>query len=197
MMRRASWPRARATSTSCRWPGGSSPTRRSGPNVEADAGQQGAGVGAHAAVVEPAEGAADHFLAAEEEVGGDAQVLGEVQLLVDEDDAAVQGVADALQVDRLSVEEDFAAVGPVDAGQDFHERRFAGPVLADEGQHLVGVDGQRHAVEGLNAREVLADVADFEEGRCCHRHTRNDRRAGGVSPLMTASCRRLQEESGG
>ena len=101
---------------------------------------------------------------------------------MDEDDAAVQGVADALQVDRLSVEEDFAAVGPVDAGQDFHERRFAGPVLADEGQHLAGVDGQRHAVEGLNAGEVLADVADFEEGRCCHRHTQMTGERGASAP---------------
>ena len=97
---------------------------------------------------------------------------------------------DAVQVDRLAVERDFAGVGPVDAGEDLHQRGFAGPVLADQGQHLAGADGQRHAVEGLNAGEVLADVADFEERRCGHGVTRRDGRAGGVSPPVGAAYRR-------
>ena len=46
------------------------------------------------------------------------------------------------------------------------------PFSPTRAKHLAGLDGQRHAVEGLNAGEVLADVTDFEERRCRHRARR-------------------------
>ncbi len=132
-------------------------------HVQADAAQQTARRLVHGRLVEPAQPAAADALAAEEKVGGHAQVLGQVQLLVDEHDAPAQGVGHAVGRHRPAVHEQLAAVGDVDAGQDLHQRRFAGAVLADEGQHLAGRDVQRHAVQRLHAGEVLADVADFEE----------------------------------
>jgi hypothetical protein len=33
------------------------------------------------------------------------------------------------------------------SGDDPHGRRLAGPVGADEAEHLAGLDGERHAVE--------------------------------------------------
>ena len=35
-----------------------------------------------------------------------------------------------------------AGVRRVDAGEDFHERRFAGAVFADDGKHFAGLDVQ-------------------------------------------------------
>ena len=60
----------------------------------------------------------------------------------------------------------FALIRRVDAGQDFHERRFAGAVLTDQGHHLAGADGKRHAVQGLNAGKTLANRTGGEKDLC-------------------------------
>ena len=69
-------------------------------------------------------------------MAGDVEVLGKVQLLMDQHDAVPFGVLDAGEADRLAVEAELAGVRRVDAGEDLHQRRFAGPVLADDGEHL-------------------------------------------------------------
>ena len=75
-------------------------------------------------------------LAAHEDVLGDREVGEERRLLVDDGDAGVARVGGAVEVDRLAVDQHVAGVGPVDAGQQLHERRLAGAVLADQRVHL-------------------------------------------------------------
>ena len=58
------------------------------------------------------------------------------------------------------------ASGLVDAGEDLHQGGFAGPVLADDRQHLAGCERERHAVQGEHAGELLARAGDFESGGC-------------------------------
>ena len=76
---------------------------------------------------------------------------------------ASHGLGDAVQMGRLSVDQNLAGVGAVNAGENLHERRFAGAVLADHGQHFAALHVQRHAVERLHAGKMLADIADFQE----------------------------------
>ena len=45
--------------------------------------------------------------------------------------------------DRLAAEQDLAGIGLVDAGEDAHQRRLAGAVLADQPDHLVRPDLDR------------------------------------------------------
>ena len=98
-----------------------------------------------AVFVEPeAEQAAPGRLPAQEQVGRRREILREVQFLMDEHDAvSCRAPVNAGESHRPAVEQDVARVGPIDAGEDFHQRRFAGPVLADDGQHLPGRAARR------------------------------------------------------
>ena len=60
------------------------------------------------------------------------------------------------------MEQDFAVVGSVDAREDLHQSRFAGPIFADDGQHLAGPHGQADAVQRQDAGEPLPQRADLE-----------------------------------
>ena len=56
---------------------------------------------------------------------------------------------------RLAVDQQPPAVGLVDAGEDLHERRLAGAVLADERVRLAGVELDRAVLERLHRAEAL------------------------------------------
>src|SRR5690606_15295437 len=92
---------------------------------------------------------------------GDRQVRAERQLLVDDDDAAPLAVADAGEPARLALELDLSAVGAVrvDAGEDLHQRRLAGPVLPADRVDLAPPDLQVDVLERLHRRERLGDAA--------------------------------------
>ena len=82
-------------------------------------------------------------LVAEIDVLADRQVEQQRLLLEHHADAHAVRVGGVGQPDRLAVEQDLARVGLVDAGEDAHQRRFAGAVLAHEADHLVGPDLDR------------------------------------------------------
>ena len=102
-------------------------------------------------------------LAAEEDVGGDAELGDEVELLVDDGDAGPLGVADAGEADGRAVDQDLAGVGGLDAGEDLHQRRLAGAVLAHERVNLAGAEVEVDAVERGHAGEALADAVGAQE----------------------------------
>src|SRR5262249_10131379 len=115
--------------------------------------------------IDQAEPAAAAALAAEKKVGRHAQVFREVQLLVNEADAMLQRLANVLEMHRPTIEKSLAPVRLVNTGEDLHERRFAGAVSPQNRQHLAGAHLERHGAQRLHARELLANVADFEERR--------------------------------
>ena len=82
-------------------------------------------------------------LAADEDVGGDVEIVEEVEFLVDEGDAGRDGVVDGQRRRaRRRRRGSMPALGAVDAAEDLHQRRLAGAVLADEADHLAGRDVQ-------------------------------------------------------
>jgi hypothetical protein len=101
---------------------------------------------------------APHRLAAEEDVLGDGPVGEEVELLVDDRDAVVLGVERVVQLDRLAVDGDRARVGAVHAGEDLHQGRLAGAVLADDRVDLARGAGEVDAVQDGDAVEGLDDA---------------------------------------
>src|SRR5206468_1700079 len=103
-------------------------------------------------------------LAAEEDVFGGAEVRDQVEFLVDDVDAEVHRPLGGIDHDGLAVENNLAAVRLLGAGQDLHERRLAGAVLADEGVDLAGTHLEADAVERDDTRVALADPAHLEEG---------------------------------
>ena len=112
---------------------------------------------------------ADHLAAvlmADEDVLGDVEVGKEQRLLIDRGDAealALGGVADG---HRLAGEQDFAAIGLVDAGHDLDQGRLAGAVFAEQRVDFAGIERQRHVLERLGGVEPLGDVAHFKNRGC-------------------------------
>src|SRR3954452_12937241 len=62
-----------------------------------------------------------------------------------------------VQVDRPPLDPDLALVGPDDAGDDLHQGRLAGPVLAHERVHRAGPDREPDPVQRHHARVALRD----------------------------------------
>ncbi len=88
------------------------------------------GARVHRLPVEQPEAAGERM--AEEDVLGDGELVEEHRLLVGRRDAAHEGDLGVADLDGRAVHQDLAGIGRVDAGEDLHQRRLAGAVLADE-----------------------------------------------------------------
>ena len=58
--------------------------------------------------------------------------------------------------------------GPVEAGEDVHQRRLAGAVLAEQRVHLALAQVEVDVVVGDDPGEALGDAAQLEDGRVVH-----------------------------
>ena len=104
-------------------------------------------------------------LAAEEDVLGDGAVRQEVELLVDDRDAGLLAPRRVVERDLLAVDPDRALVGRVHAGEDLHQRRLAGAVLAHDRVDLAGRAGRGRRRGAPGRRGTLADPAHLEQRR--------------------------------
>ena len=110
---------------------------------------------------------------ADEDVLGDRQVREESRLLVDYGDAQRPGLGRTLQRDLLTVEQQRAGVGLMDAGQDLDERALAGAVLADQPMDLARPQLERDVVERLGRVEPLRDADERRAARRARRAPRS------------------------
>ena len=96
----------------------------------------------------------------DEEVAPERLFLAERLILIDGFDAVFVGALDVVrsEVDLAPGDVEFAAGRAKDAGQDFHHRRFARAVVADQPDDLVATDFQIDVLEGANNAEILLDV---------------------------------------
>ena len=69
------------------------------------------------------------------------------------------------QVDHFAPPQHLAGVALDHAGHDFHERGFAGAVLAEQQMHFAGVHREIAVAQRRYAAESLLDVPEFEEHR--------------------------------
>ena len=70
----------------------------------------------------------------------------------------------ALEVGRLPGDEDLAGVALIGAGQDLHQRRLAGRVVADEAEDLAGIEHEVDVAQRLHGAERLLDAAHLDDG---------------------------------
>ena len=136
--------------------------------VRVEAAHHFAGLGLHRHVVERTPGGAQ--LAAEIEVGGGVDIVGDGERLVDRLDAVFLGVARIVDVGGLAVDQDLAAIALVGAGENLDKRRLAGAVVAEQGDDLAGIEIDRGIVHGMDAAEGDGDVLQLHEGRTVVRH---------------------------
>ncbi len=108
---------------------------------------------------EPARQCAEH------QIFRDRQLGYEMQFLIDDGDAGVDGGLRARETVLDAVEAQRSGFRNVDARQHLEQRRLACPVLAHEAVHFTGPHVQRHAVERAHAGEADRDPVEFEVRR--------------------------------
>ena len=158
---------ALAISTSCCLPTPRLVISAVGRFLEADLLQQRLGASAKDCV--PVDDAELGRLVAEKDVLGDREQRHQRQLLMNDDDADVFAVGDAGEAARLALVDDVAFIGAVrvDAAEHFHQRRFAGAVLAADGVDLARLHHQIDVAQRFDAGKRLGDAPHFQN--CVHR----------------------------
>jgi len=104
----------------------------------------------------------------ENDVLGDGHDRDEHEVLVHHPDPEIDRVPRRMDRDGFPLDPDFAFVGVVEAVQDVHERRFAGPVLTEERVHLAATQVEIDMVVGHDAGEAFDDPLQLEERRLAH-----------------------------
>ena len=141
----------------------------------------------HAAPGDDAE-AADR-LRAEKDVLGDGEIGRDAELLMHHADAGGPRVARRAEMHRSAVDAHLACVAGVHAGDDLHQRAFAGAVLAGEAVDLAGLQREIDAAQRLDAAERLGDAGQFEPRRRHRGGLSSGSLRSGTAPPSTA-CRR-------
>ena len=101
-------------------------------------------------------------LAPEEDVGDDVEVLAQREVLEHRGDAEIERRAGSGSVTGLPPKRDRAGAGLVDAGENLHQRRLAGAVVADQRDHFAGVHVELDVGQGRDRAEVLRDAAQAQ-----------------------------------
>jgi hypothetical protein len=84
---------------------------------------------------------------------------------VDDGDAGRLGLADVGEADHAAIQPDLALISCMDAGQDLHQRRFAGAVLAHQRVDFAFAQLEARVAQRSDAAEVLADCEGRQERR--------------------------------
>ena len=101
-------------------------------------------------------------LATEDDVLPHREVVGEHEVLEHHADAVADRGRGGAEVLHLAVDEDRSLVGLMGAVERLHQRRLAGPVLADDGVDRAAPNLEVDAVVGDDTWEALDDVAQFD-----------------------------------
>jgi hypothetical protein len=101
---------------------------------------------------------------AEHEVLEHGQGRDERRVLVDHSDPERDRALRRIDLHLDPVEADPPVVGLEHPGEDAHQRRLAGAVLAEQAVHLAAAHGEGDAVVGEDAREGLRDADQLDRG---------------------------------
>ncbi len=122
---------------------------------------------ARGSVLDPAPadeaGQARRRLPAEQDVLGDGELRQQAELLMDERDAVRARLRRGRDLNRLTVDLDRAAVVREQAGEDAHDRRLAGAVLADQAVHLRGRELEIDPGDRGGGAKHLADAGHADD----------------------------------
>ena len=119
-----------------------------------------------------------HRPSPQEDVLGDIEISAEREVLIDHFDAAIAAFVRALEMDLSPVDENFAGVALIGAGDDLHQGRLARRIVADEPQHLAGHQAQVDVDQRLHRPEALVNSLHVHDRR---RHALCSKTAGVAS----------------
>jgi hypothetical protein len=142
--------------------GGQLPHDRSRRHLRADAGQLPCRVGFHAPAIQEPQRSGPERLPAEEDIASDVERVDDFELLMDHGDAESRGVRRPVHDHRHVVDRNLARVRAMDPGQDLHQRRLAGAILADQPDDLSGGHVEVHAIERDDAGKLLGHCRHFQ-----------------------------------
>ena len=103
-----------------------------------------------------------HELTAEEDVLRNGELRDQVQLLVDDANARFLRGFRAVEGGLFTQPQQRTGIALIDPGQHFHHGGFARAVFAHQRHYAPGIDVQRRAREGFNARERLIDPFELQ-----------------------------------
>jgi hypothetical protein len=109
-------------------------------------------------------------LAAQIDVLVNRHVPGEREILIDHLDPHIAGIARTSKMDRLAVEDEGALARRIEAGENFHEGRFAGAIVADNAQDLATIDMKFHIAKRGDGAEIFVDALGLEQRGRLVRH---------------------------
>jgi len=78
-------------------------------------------------------------------------------VLIDHAYAVADGVSGSMEGDGLAVHEDVPSIGPIETGQDAHERGLAGSIFAQQGVYFAPAGREIDAPVGHDTRKGLVD----------------------------------------
>src|SRR5205814_6182010 len=94
-----------------------------------------------------------------------------------------------LRGDVLAPEDDLAGVGTQQPADQVHQRGLAGPVGADERQHLALLDAEVDLVDGAKLSELLDQLARLQENAHFALQRAHSRSAVPTMPVGSESTR--------
>ena len=115
--------------------------------------ENGLGLAPHRPPIQQAPAVPD--LPVEEDVVDGAHVGNQREFLKNNADAGLDRLAIVVKAALLAVDKNIALVRLINAAHDFHQRRFAGAVFAQQGVHFAALNGQIDAVQRLHAGKAL------------------------------------------
>src|SRR4029077_4861790 len=104
---------------------------------------------------------------AEENVLADVQVSAQCKVLVDHLDAEIAALVRTLEMHRLAIDQHVTRIPLVGAGHNFHERRLARRIVADETEDFSRHQGQMHVDQRSDRAEALVDRTHLHD-RAAH-----------------------------
>ena len=108
---------------------------------------------------------------AEMDVFRDGEGLHQLEMLMHHTDAGSDRLHRRGKVPRIAIDDDLAGIRLVDAGEDIHQCRFAGTVLAEQRVNFPSPDFDIDILIGDDAGEIFGDALE-----------KHDRRRSGRSP---------------
>ena len=89
--------------------------------------------------------------ATEEEISADAEIGREVEFLMNEGDAMAETFLDGANRDFISLNPYRPRIGPLHAGEDFHEGTFPCPIFPEHGDDLALAHGEADLMQSAHA----------------------------------------------
>src|SRR5215831_6820342 len=128
-------------------------------------------------------------LTAEKQTFGNREMLHQRKILIDDAHAQRPRGLRVAKLDWSAVDADFAGIGLIEPGHDLDQRALACPVGAEQGVHFATPHVEIHIVKRQDARECLAQSAQFED-----HVTRKGDRCGGLGGHRDSLGRRVALE---